>query len=203
MTVEDLAGGRLLFERLGQVTVACLQLLEQPDVLDGDDRLVGERRDQRDLLVRERRDFLAIHRDGADGLPLTQHGDGEHGSDAQGLRGGAVRVVGLIEDVRDVDRLAVQNRPGRHAAAIRSHWPLPSQGLEADRREIVVGRDVHQGAVVPEDECEGRSAEPDSAAGDRVEDRLGVGRRAGDDAQDLPGRRLLLERRGQIVVARL
>ena len=45
-------GDRLadLAERL-QLLDAVLQLLEQPGVLDGDDRLVGERLQQRDLLV--------------------------------------------------------------------------------------------------------------------------------------------------------
>ena len=50
---QDLARRRLLLERFGEVAVARLQLLEQPDVLDGDDRLVGEGLEQRDLLVRE------------------------------------------------------------------------------------------------------------------------------------------------------
>ena len=46
---QDLAGGRLLLQRLGEVVVARLQLLEQPHVLDRDDRLVGEGLEQRDL----------------------------------------------------------------------------------------------------------------------------------------------------------
>ena len=39
------------------------------------------------------------------------------------------------------------------------------------------------------------------ALGDDVEDRLDVGRRARDDAQDLAGRRLLLQRLGEVAVA--
>ena len=39
---QDLAGRRLLLQRLGEFAVARLQLLEQPRVLDGDDGLVGE-----------------------------------------------------------------------------------------------------------------------------------------------------------------
>ena len=39
---QDLAGGRLLLERLGQIPVLRLELLEKADVLDGDDGLVGE-----------------------------------------------------------------------------------------------------------------------------------------------------------------
>ena len=51
---QDLGGRRLLLQRLGQLAVALLQLLEQPGVLDGDDGLVGERLEQRDLPVGER-----------------------------------------------------------------------------------------------------------------------------------------------------
>ena len=40
-----------------KLTVALLQLLEEAGVLDGDDGLVGERLQQRDLLVRERLDL--------------------------------------------------------------------------------------------------------------------------------------------------
>ncbi len=55
---QDLARRRLLLERLGQVAVARLQLVEQAHVLDRDHRLVGERRHQLDLLVRERLDAV-------------------------------------------------------------------------------------------------------------------------------------------------
>ena len=53
---QDLGGGGLLLQRLGDLAVALLklgvallQLREQPGVLDGDDGLVGERLQQRDL----------------------------------------------------------------------------------------------------------------------------------------------------------
>jgi hypothetical protein len=50
---QDLARCRLLLQRLGQVPVADLQFREQPHVLDGDDRLVGEGLEQSDLPLRE------------------------------------------------------------------------------------------------------------------------------------------------------
>ena len=46
--LEHLGGGGLLLQRY------LAQLVEQPRVLDGDDGLSGEVRDQRDLLVGER-----------------------------------------------------------------------------------------------------------------------------------------------------
>ena len=42
MTPQDFTRRRLLLQRLGQFAIAVLQFLEQPHVLDGDDRLVGE-----------------------------------------------------------------------------------------------------------------------------------------------------------------
>ena len=50
---QDFAGRRLLLQRLGQLAVPGLELREQPHVLDGDDRLVGERLRECDLLGRE------------------------------------------------------------------------------------------------------------------------------------------------------
>src|SRR5437016_3609843 len=48
---QDLTCRRLLFQRLCQVVIPRLQFLEQADVLDGDDRLVGKRLEEGDLLV--------------------------------------------------------------------------------------------------------------------------------------------------------
>ena len=49
------------------------QLVEQARVLDGDDGLGGEVRDQLDLLVGERPDLLAVDDDGADQLVVLEH----------------------------------------------------------------------------------------------------------------------------------
>ena len=51
--LENVGCSRLLLQRLPQ-------FVEQPRVLDGDDGLGGEVRDQRDLLVGEGANFLAV-----------------------------------------------------------------------------------------------------------------------------------------------
>ena len=58
---EHLGRCRLMLQRLAQFRVALLQFLEQPHVLDGDHRLVGEGFEQCDLLVCERPDFRAAN----------------------------------------------------------------------------------------------------------------------------------------------
>jgi hypothetical protein len=60
---------------LSQRTILLLQLCEQPDILNGDDRLVTEGLDERDLLVGERLDLASAHHDHSDGnvLPHEWH----------------------------------------------------------------------------------------------------------------------------------
>ena len=53
MTLSTSAGSGLLLQRFGELAGALTQLVEQPRVLDGDHRLVGEGLHQRDLLVGE------------------------------------------------------------------------------------------------------------------------------------------------------
>src|SRR5262249_7222353 len=69
---KNLAGCRLLLQRFGESTVPSLQFLEEPHVLDRDDRLVGERLQQRDLLLGERPHLGAADLNRADRDALTK-----------------------------------------------------------------------------------------------------------------------------------
>ena len=51
----------------------CLKFVEQPRVLDGDDGLGGEVLHQRDLLVGERPNLLAVDDDSADQRIIFEH----------------------------------------------------------------------------------------------------------------------------------
>ena len=48
---QNLARRRLLLQRFGELAVASIELVEKPDVLDGDDSLAGECLKKLDLLV--------------------------------------------------------------------------------------------------------------------------------------------------------
>ncbi len=67
---QDLAGGRLLLERL-------FRLVEQADVLDGDDRLGGEGLQELDLPVGERPNLGPPDGDRPDGLGPAEQGNAE------------------------------------------------------------------------------------------------------------------------------
>jgi hypothetical protein len=73
-SAQHFARGRLPSESAGQVGIPGLQLLEQPDVLDGDDSLVGKRLKERDLLRRERAHLYTPNHDDSDRTPFAQQG---------------------------------------------------------------------------------------------------------------------------------
>ena len=119
---QDLAGGRLLLERLGEVGVLGLQLGEQPRVLDGDGRLVGEGLHQRDLAVGERPDLVPVDED----------------------RPRAARPpcsIGIASTVRmrvhaASPRRCTRGRPGRRGCG----W-CAARGRRAPTRAVAPGRD--------------------------------------------------------------
>ena len=76
---------RLLLQRFAEIVGALAQFVEQPRILDGDDGLGGEVLHQRDLLVGERPDLLAVDDNGADELIIFEHGYYEFGPRAGGI----------------------------------------------------------------------------------------------------------------------
>ena len=79
---KDLASGCLSLKRCREFGVARLQLLEQPHVLNGDDRLVGECLHERDLLLAEGLPLNARDRDVPDRLTVPQKRHCEHAAPA-------------------------------------------------------------------------------------------------------------------------
>jgi hypothetical protein len=67
---QHLTYGRLLVQRF-------FRLVEEPGVFDGDHCLVGERLQQRNLLIVEAARHVPAHGDGANRLACAQHRDGE------------------------------------------------------------------------------------------------------------------------------
>ena len=60
---QNLARRRLLLQRFGQLAIASIEFVEQPDVLDGDDRLASEGLEKFDLLIGKRANFGAADQD--------------------------------------------------------------------------------------------------------------------------------------------
>ena len=69
---EHLGRRRLMLQRLAQFSVALLEFLEQPHILDRDDCLVGESLEKGDLLIRERTNLRSTNMNHPNGISLSQ-----------------------------------------------------------------------------------------------------------------------------------
>ena len=141
--------------------------------------------------------------DGADRAIVLQHRHCGDGAGVDGLRHVADRVVGIRLDVGYLLDLAAHHRARRGAAATGRHGIGASHGLMTARRKSVLGHEMDELAVEPEDRAKFSLAQARRPFGDHVEHRLQIGRRARDDAEHVVRRRLLLQRFGQRAVARL
>ncbi len=74
---EHLGRRRLMLQRLAQFRVALLDFFEQPDVLDGDDRLISEGFEQSDLFFGERTNFRATNENCSDRNTFAQQRNGK------------------------------------------------------------------------------------------------------------------------------
>src|SRR5262249_45946897 len=74
-----------LFERKLKLAGALLNFLEQPHVLNGNHRLVGEGLDQLDLLGSEGLDYIPPDNNNADGQTFSKHGDTQNGAETTNL----------------------------------------------------------------------------------------------------------------------
>src|SRR5215469_18203858 len=81
------------------------QLVEQPRILDGDDRLIGEGFYKFDLFVTERPDISTTDRDGANSLVLSHKWDGQVRAvtRAQGYLSAVWELLGGRLEIMDVD----------------------------------------------------------------------------------------------------
>ena len=78
--LEHLRRGSLLLQRLGEVGGPLAQFVEQPRILDGDDSLGSEIRNEEYLFVSKGTDFLAKQSEYTDQVIFPQHWHKQTGS---------------------------------------------------------------------------------------------------------------------------
>src|SRR5262245_1315176 len=105
---QDFTRRGLLFERF-------VELLEQPHVLNGDHRLIGEGFEQLDLSLCERTDFCPANLNRTDCETITQQRRCQHSAKAgcytEGL--GPWELGFGCSEIMDVDRLPINDGPSR------------------------------------------------------------------------------------------
>src|SRR5437870_4900275 len=88
---------------------------------------------------------------------------------------------------------ALEDRPAGPQGPAGARGVYAVRRLEGFGGEVVLGGKINQLAVELKERAEEPVAQPHGASHDRVEDRLHVGLRPADDAQDLSRRCLLLQ----------
>ena len=99
-------------------------------------------------------------------------------------------VLRIELDIGYVDNRALEDRPPCPEGPGWARREYAMHRLEGFGGEVVLGDQMEQLAVELEERAEESVAQPHGASDDRVEDRLHVGLRPADDAQDLARRRL-------------
>ena len=96
------------------------QFVEQPGVLDGDNRLGGEVLQQLDLFIGERLDFDSSNRDDANDRVFPQHRHGKDGPMHLLITVVIVGppILGICLDIVNVDNATLQNGSPRRRAPI-------------------------------------------------------------------------------------
>src|SRR5258705_13288686 len=165
--LEDFRGCRLLLKRFRQVTRARLDFIEQPHILDGDHRLVGEGFGQFNLLCGKGPNFTATDLKGADCLFASQQRDRKNCPVAHPpCHRGAIRKLDQLGlQVVHMNWLAIYDRASGGPSPCE--WPFG----EISRDWTVVGREA-QGFALSHEE-------------DRVEGIAQVTRRLGQRVQHL------------------
>ncbi len=199
----DLAQGRQLLNRLGQLARARLELLEEADVLNGDDGLVGEGLQECDLRGRETARGCSRDHDRADHLRLPKHRHAQSPAPAPNPCGVLVPILRVSHHVFEVDDRAAADRPRARRFGIKRHGESAPRGLGALGCQAVNRGQLQMIASEHRNNAELRVTQLDGVLGDHVEHRPHIGRRGADRLEDLARGRLLLQRLGEVAVTSL
>ena len=187
---------------LSELCVGFLKLAEQSCVLDGDDGLVRERLDQRDLAVGVRRGRRAPQRQKANRLPISQ----QRHLQRRGIRMsepglGKLRLESRVSPVRAVNRSSVVQRFRSRSTPLQRNEIANFQFPFVGRIRPAPRNDAYRFAFSEPESRSRARGQPHRRFEDRLDHRLGAGRRGGDDAKHVRGRGLLLQRLGEGTVA--
>src|SRR5262249_23347928 len=195
--LEHLRCRGLLLERFRKLARACLHLVKQSHVLNRDHRLVCERLDERNLLLRERLDLQAISQNYTEQLIALEHRHRKHSPDwIDRLR--SIRVFRISHYVGNVSGAAFKCSTARCAAATRPDGVLPHKFRELARC-VVSHYWVKQFAIETKNESLVGLAKAYRTFSDGLKNRLQIERRAANDIEHVSRGSLLLEGFAQFV----
>ena len=147
--LQHVAGRGLVLERFLEIARAGVQFVEQADILDRDDGLVGEGLKQVDLPLRKRLDLAARYGDCADRIAVLQDRHREHGAHPR-LQDGPQRIFGVRGSIGNVRDFPSQNGARRRALPAGRDRKVTLDGLEDIGRPPVMRDKMDQRSIEPE-----------------------------------------------------
>ncbi len=195
---QDFGSRGLLLQRLAELARARLHFIEQPHVLDGNHRLVGEGGDQFDLLVGERPHLGACQCQNADRNAFAHHRNPEDGAITAQLLCLCPSVLRVGQNIGDVDGCAFEHGSSYDRAAGQLDGMIFHIFVEG-RRVVVQSSVLIARALLTGDRPHIRLAQAGCRFDERIEDCPQIEGRAADDLEHVGGGGLLLQRLAQLV----
>ena len=139
--LKNLGGCRLLLQRFREVARARLHLVEQPNVADGDDGLIGKGLQQLDMVIVEAAWLCPRNRNEANGLAVAKQGNAQQTAPTtqprQFPRGG----LGCKFDFWIDNSVRLAFTDGGHSELRQRRW---ERGLQYSIGRRIDGRECHQ-----------------------------------------------------------
>ena len=167
------------------------QFIEQPRILNGDDGLIGEGLEKRNLLIRKRFNFGTSNLDCSNRHSLAQQWNTSHRPMSLPLRHGASfgKFLGLRLEIKYVDRPPLEN-----GAACNTPTRARETNADFSRNRTPVGGRTQVLPVELENRHVVCFAEARRTPDDNLQHGLEFGRRSADDFENLRCRRPLFQR---------
>ena len=199
-SAPDIPERRELLNRARQSGGACLELREQPGIVDGNHRLVSKGLQNVELSIGIPTGLPAGDRERTDRVTSLQHRDDKHATIAKIMPDRPIALRRFLFDVWHVDNRSLQDGPAGSEFPVqwaREEAPIPLVRLWIRAHD---SSEAHLVSLHEEDGAGVRAEQPHGALADPLEYRLNVGRRGRDHTENLRCRRLLIERRREITV---
>src|SRR6185437_14982620 len=199
---QPVLGGPQIFERLRQIACTRLHAFKKSDVLNRDGSLVGKRRNELNLFVREGLHLDTRQGENADGFSIPQHRYGKDRFKSAFFYRLRERVVGISSNIRDMDGAALEESATRCRTALYGNRQILDEFDKFCRKPIACCTDEDAG-LFPRNRPLVRFAQLGSRFDQCLQDSMEVKGRTADDFQYFCGGGLLLQCIGQFGGARL
>src|SRR3954449_7965422 len=182
---QNIAAPSLVGESLREIARLRLQLIEQPDVFDGDHRLVSESGYKLDLLVREPPHRFPSQHDNSDRNSFSHERDANYGAIVSPRTLFDIIVFGIGINIDNLNGFSLEHGSSKHRTPSQSQWMIVHVA-DVFRRIAVACNKWISVTSRPMEGCTVGLAQPRRRLNERIEHRLQIEGRSADDLEHVP-----------------